>query len=267
MSRPSVQDALDEAVRSVARLPDRRPVARPLAPVPLALSIVAIGVAALAFAVLAAIASIVILYIHLGRYGFAEFMADMRFNPILQRRVDASKISAAYCGVLVATLAAARLRGGREVWSQLLAAGRARWAVRGAFVVSLATLGYAVSFTLIQVVGRERHLLTLGPTDFVLLGTLVTNLVILAPLAEELFFRGWVYTALRTRWGFLPSFLVTAAAFVAIHWDPNHRHMLRVLPLALGVGLLREMTGGIRPGLALHAAYNGVIVAITLIMA
>ena len=103
----------------------------------------------------------------------------------------------------------------------------------------------------------------LGPTDFLLLGTLTTNLVILAPLAEELVFRGWLYTALRARWRFLPSFLLTAAAFTAIHYD-NHRHVLRVLPLALAVGLLRELTGSIRPTIALHAAYNFLIVAITL---
>ncbi len=263
MARPTIQDALDAAVRSVARLPDPRPAPVPLTPVPLALSLAGIALAALAFAALAAVTAVLVLYARLGRDGFSEFMTDLRFDPILQARVDGAKISAAYAGVVLAAIAAARLRGGSGAWPALLAASRGRWRTRDALPIALATLGYAVAFTLIRVAGREHHLLTLGPTDYVLLGTLTTNLVILAPLAEELVFRGWLYTALRARWRFLPSFLLTAAAFTAIHYD-NHRHMLRVLPLALAVGLLRELTGSIRPTIALHATYNLTIVAITL---
>ncbi len=263
MARRSIQDALDVAVRSVARVPVARPAPVPLAPVPLAFSLAGIALAALAFAALAAVTAVLVLYASLGRYGFSEFMTDLRFNPILQARVDALKISVAYAGVVLATVAAARLRGGGG-WPALLAVGRGRWRTRDALPIALATLGYAVAFTLIRVAGREHHLLTLGPTDYLLLGTLTANLVILAPLAEELVFRGWLYTALRARWRFLPSFLLTAAAFTVIHWDRDHRHMLRVLPLALAVGLLRELTGSIRPTIALHAAYNLVIVAITL---
>ena len=264
MSRPSIQDALDEAVRSVARLPDRKPAATPLAPAWLLVSALAIAVAALAFAALAAAATVLVLYAHLGHDGLSDFMTQARFDPPLEARLAAFAVSAIYVGVALATLAAARLRGSRRAWLPLLTAGQGRWRVRAAPTVALATVGYAVVFTLVQVAGVDHHLLTLGPTDFVLLGTLVANLVVLAPLAEELFFRGWVYTALRARWSFWPSFLVTAAAFAAIHWNADHRHMLRVLPLALGVGLLRELTGGIRPTIALHAAYNGAIVTITL---
>ncbi len=263
MTRRTIQDALDTAVRSVALLPDRRAPA-PLAPVPLAFSLAGIALAALAFASLVAVTAVLVLYAKLGRDGFSEFMMDLRFDPVLQARVDAARIGAAYAGVVLAAVAAARLRGGSGAWPALLAAGRGRWRVRDAGTIALATLGYAVAFTLIRVAGREHHLLTLGPTDYVLLGTLMANLVILAPLAEELVFRGWLYTALRARWRFLPSFLLTAASFTIIHWDRDHRHMLRVLPLALAVGLLRELTGSIRPTIALHAAYNFTIVAITL---
>ncbi len=264
MTRPTVQDALDRAVRSVARFPDRRPAAMPLKPVSLAFSLVAVALAALAFAVLTALTALLVLYVGLGRDGFTDFMTDLRFDPRLQARIGAWQISAAYVGVALTTMAAARLRGGRGAWPALLAAGPGRWRVRDAVPIALLTLGYAAAFTLVQVAGRERHLLTLGPTDLLLLGTLAANLVILAPLAEELVFRGWLYTALRARWRFLPSFLLTTAAFAAIHWDRDHRHMLRVLPLALAVGLLRELTGSIRPTIALHAAYNLVIVVITL---
>ncbi len=263
MKRQTIQDALDDAVRSVRSLPDRSPLL-PLAPIPAALGLVAIALAALAFAAFVAVIATLVLYVALGREGFSDFLTDFRFDPLLQARVGAWKVSAAYVGVVLATLAAAFWRGRRNAWQAMLAARPGLWRTRDVVPIALATLGYAAAFTLLQVAGRERHLLTLGPTDYVLLGTLAGNLVILAPLAEELVFRGWLYTALRARWRFLPSFVLTAAAFAAIHWDPGHRHMLRVLPLALAVGLLRELTGSIRPTIALHAAYNLVIVAITL---
>lgn len=248
----------------MARLPAARAPAKPLGLLPLVASLLAIAVAALALAALAAAGAVLALYLHFGRAGLADFMADARFDPPLQARLAAFAVSAIYVGVALATLVAARVVGRRRSWPALLAAGRGRWRRRDAVPIALVTLGYAGIFTLVQALGQNRHLLIGGPTDFLLLGTLAANLVVLAPLAEELLFRGWLYTALRARWRFLPSFVVTAAAFAAIHWDANHLHMLRVLPLALAVGLLRELTGSIRPTIALHAAYNLVIVAITL---
>lgn len=262
MARTSVQDALDAAVCSVRRLPERDGGSLTLPR--LALSLVGIAVAALAFASLAAVVAVLVIRLDLGRDGYADFLADLRFSPILQARRGAAEISVAYVGVIVATIAAAALAGRRGTWTRLLAAGPARWRTRGIAPVAAATLGYGILFTLAQVAGRERHLTVSGPTDMLLLATLVGNLVVLAPLAEELFFRGWLYTGLRARWRYLPVLLVTTAAFAAIHWYADQRHALRVLPLALALGILRERSGSIRPALALHALYNGTIVAITL---
>ena len=264
MERPSIEEILNEAVSSVVMLPNRARDVRPLAPFALLLSAIAIAFAAIAMATLAALTTAFFLFAAFGRDGLSDFMAEARFDPRRKAQLAALAVSALYLGVAMATLAAARLRAGRGPWSHFVAAGAGRWRVRGVFTLALATLGYGGVFTYSQVEWHERHLLTLGPTDYLLLGTLVANLVLLAPLAEELFFRGWLYTALRARWGVLPAFLVTAASFAAIHWDPAHRHMFRVLPLALAVGLLREITGSIRPTMVLHAAYNAVIVAITL---
>lgn len=263
MTRPTIQEALDDAVRSLASQPVRRPSAAPMAPVPLALGTGGIVLAALVIAASVGGVAALILYARLGADGFADFRTEWRFDPILQAKLDALKISALYTGVIVATLTAALLRGGRRGWPSLVAAGPGRWH-RGVVPIALVTLVYAALFTLAHVVGRERHLLSMGPTDYVLLGTLSANLVVLAPLAEELVFRGWLYTGLRARWRFLSSFLATAGTFAAAHWFLDPLHVLRVLPLALALGLLREFTGSIRPTITLHAAYNFVIVAITL---
>ncbi len=41
----------------------------------------------------------------------------------------------------------------------------------------------------------------------------------LAPICEEILFRGFLYSALRKYWGILPSMLLSALAFAGIHLD------------------------------------------------
>jgi len=42
--------------------------------------------------------------------------------------------------------------------------------------------------------------------------------------------------------------------------------MILVLPLAFTLGLIREQAGSIKPTIALHAAYNLTIIAVTLLV-
>ena len=198
-----------------------------------------------------------------GRDGAADFMTQLQFDVILKTRVSAVTFSVFYIAAAGATLLAARLAG-RGGWRSLLALcpikpGRGR-----TLVLSLATLVYAAAITFAIEISQDHHLVDSGPTDVVLLGTILTNLCVLAPIAEELFFRGWLYTGLRARFSFWPSYLATAALFAAIHWYASVAHMLRVLPLAAVLGLAREWKGSIKPTIALHAVYNLTIVLITL---
>ena len=43
------------------------------------------------------------------------------------------------------------------------------------------------------------------------------EVIVLAPLAEELLFRGWLWTGLRKHWGVLPTGLVTAVMWLLPH--------------------------------------------------
>lgn len=77
---------------------------------------------------------------------------------------------------------------------------------------------------------------------------------ILAPLSEELYFRGFVYPVFRRLCGVFPAVLISACFFAALHFDP-----LRFLPLALGgvgLALLCEKTGSLIPSIAAHSAWN-----------
>ena len=81
----------------------------------------------------------------------------------------------------------------------------------------------------------------------------------LAPLVEELVFRGLLYGWLESRWGSGLAFVVSSLAFAAAHVEPAHAFL--VLPLGLLFGLLRWRTRSLWPSLVAHVANNGMAVA------
>jgi membrane protease YdiL (CAAX protease family) len=94
------------------------------------------------------------------------------------------------------------------------------------------------------------------------LGAFLISLALLAglaPLVEELVFRGLLYGWLASRWGGGIGFLVSSLAFAAAHVELAHA--LLVLPLGLLFGLLRWRTGSLWPSLVAHMANNGLAVA------
>lgn len=81
------------------------------------------------------------------------------------------------------------------------------------------------------------------------------TLVILAPMAEELLFRGYLYGKLRK---FVPvwvAILMTSATFGLVHGQWNVG--LDVFVLSLALCGLREITGSIWMGVLVHALKNG----------
>ena len=80
--------------------------------------------------------------------------------------------------------------------------------------------------------------------------------VVLAPLAEELLFRGWIYTALRWRFGFSAALWGGAVLFALAHWESTHLYALVILPIGLVLGYLRERTGSTRATTLFHMIYN-----------
>lgn len=77
---------------------------------------------------------------------------------------------------------------------------------------------------------------------------------LLAPVGEELFFRGYMLTRFRQVWSPGPAILVTAIAFGIIHGEWVHG----VLAAAIGVylGLVTERSGSVVPAMICHAANN-----------
>jgi membrane protease YdiL (CAAX protease family) len=92
----------------------------------------------------------------------------------------------------------------------------------------------------------------------------VVLITVVAPLGEELFFRGYFFGALRNWKGFLPAAIVTGAVFGAIHIGSSPLGF--TVPLAVfgfGLCLLYERTGSLYPCIALHAANNAIALGVS----
>lgn len=94
------------------------------------------------------------------------------------------------------------------------------------------------------------------------LGLAFLTVAVVAPIAEELYFRGAWFAALRMRAGLVPTVLLTALGFAAAHGEPRALPQLAVLGVILA--LLYERTGSIVPGIAVHAANNAISLLVLL---
>jgi len=82
---------------------------------------------------------------------------------------------------------------------------------------------------------------------------------LLAPIAEELVFRGLLYGWLAGRWSNLVAFILSSLAFAAAHTEPLH--ILMVLPLGFWFGWLRWRTGSLVPTIVAHIINNTIAVS------
>lgn len=90
------------------------------------------------------------------------------------------------------------------------------------------------------------------------------SLVILPALAEEILFRGFLYTSLKKALTPLAAVLITSAIFAAAHLPeggaagPLYIAAIDTFILSLVLIYLREKTGSLWAGITLHAIKNGV---------
>ena len=79
---------------------------------------------------------------------------------------------------------------------------------------------------------------------------------VVAPVAEEVFFRGYVFRAVHTRYGLLPAYAFSSVLFAVIHL--NLQALVPILVIALYLGYLYQRTGSIVPGIFAHACNNAI---------
>jgi membrane protease YdiL (CAAX protease family) len=156
--------------------------------------------------------------------------------------------------------AAAALKG--RVTAAHLGLRPARFWSSAAYVVAGYVLFLVIAAAWTSVMGvkdRESVAIDLGTRDstaaFVLGGLLVC---VVAPVCEELFFRGFLFGALR-RHGLVVAALVSGVGFGLAHVASSPIGF--IVPLAtLGIilALLYERTGSLYPPMALHALNNSI---------
>lgn len=86
--------------------------------------------------------------------------------------------------------------------------------------------------------------------------------VVLGPIFEEIIFRGFAYTALRTRCGTPVAMTLTALIFSVVHL--NLAAFLPIFFLGLFLAYLYEKTGSLVPSMTAHVLHNGIMVCLTL---
>jgi uncharacterized protein len=100
-----------------------------------------------------------------------------------------------------------------------------------------------------------------NPSIFIAVAAVLT-IVLLAPVAEELFFRGFLFAGLRSRWSLWPAAITSGLIFGLVHATTG---ITTVVPLAaLGAALcwLYDRTGSLWPCVIAHMINNGLALAV-----
>ncbi|MDI6817412.1 MAG: type II CAAX endopeptidase family protein [Actinomycetota bacterium] len=96
-----------------------------------------------------------------------------------------------------------------------------------------------------------------GTTGFIIA---VLMVVVLAPIVEELFFRGFLYQALRQRWGANVAIVASGVLFSLAHFSLYLLVPIAVIGFALAY--LYERTDSLGPPIILHALNNLISVVV-----
>jgi membrane protease YdiL (CAAX protease family) len=186
-------------------------------------------------------------------------MGDLATNPIV---VIGSQL-AAYPIVILFMIALVGGKTNESFWRAI------RWNWPGA-----ATLGFFLAGILfaavVEFVSRWMPIPKSLPVDKFFSNATGAYLmaafgVTLAPLLEELFFRGMLYPMLRRSWGVAAGVIVTGGAFACIHgiqlgwaWAP----VLAIFVVGVVLTLVRERTDSVGASFLMHCGYNATLFAL-----
>jgi membrane protease YdiL (CAAX protease family) len=96
---------------------------------------------------------------------------------------------------------------------------------------------------------------------------IVPSLMIGAPVAEELLFRGQIFTALsQTRIGVAGASVLTAAGWASLHYTGNPLQVVLIFAMGLVLSWLMYRFGSVLVTIVCHSAWNG-LVALALLSA
>ncbi|MDD4775341.1 MAG: type II CAAX endopeptidase family protein [Syntrophomonas sp.] len=129
-------------------------------------------------------------------------------------------------------------------------------------IVLVALMGYVLQFFQPDLQMQEIEQVMRSATRLPDIAALVLAGTVLAPVSEELFYRGMIYPVLRQHLGPAWGAVLAGLIFGLAHWDP-----WRALPLAVGGAVLcymYEKSGSVLVPMVAHGLWNGAMFAIIL---
>jgi membrane protease YdiL (CAAX protease family) len=132
------------------------------------------------------------------------------------------------------------------------------WSVLGFAVM----LGFELGYTELLDVD-ETNVEDLGEGNLLAAFFVSLAAIVVAPVSEEFFFRGFFYRALRTRLRPWSASLIDGLIFGGLHFESLDTAVILPIIAAFGVGqcLVYERTGSLFAVIAIHAAFNSVAMA------
>jgi len=155
--------------------------------------------------------------------------------------------------------------GERFSWELLgLSSTSRRWVGMALLLTVLALLRIAVlaplallPFFQIGIEALQKVFTFATPLEYVLFGI---SVVVIAPVIEEIVFRGFFYRVLRSRQGMWVSIITSALIFGVIHIFPLYA--LNAFLLAIPLAYLYEKSNSLVPGIILHVFNNAIFFAV-----
>jgi membrane protease YdiL (CAAX protease family) len=141
---------------------------------------------------------------------------------------------------------------------------------RGAWLCILAGPCLAIALAALSAVLRapEEPVIQNLMTDRISLIAVVVFGSLLAPIFEELVFRGFIFPLLARSLGAWPGILLTALAFALLHGSQFHWSWQSILIIGMAgiaFGMARYKTGSTAAATAVHVGYNSTLFAVFLV--
>lgn len=86
---------------------------------------------------------------------------------------------------------------------------------------------------------------------------LVLTVAVVAPIVEEMVFRGFMYGGFERSLGAFPAVLLTSAVFTVMHFQYNYYELLSIFVLGLVLAWARMKTQSLWTPIVMHAVNNG----------
>jgi len=92
----------------------------------------------------------------------------------------------------------------------------------------------------------------------------VLAIVVVAPFSEELFFRGFLFAGLRSRWSLWPSALLSGAIFGLVHAPTGPTAAIPLAGLGVGLAWLYNKTDSLWPCILAHLINNALAISVVI---